>query len=73
MDNEFRWIPVTESLPAEDDGTVAVLTDDDQVLTARATYWYGARNDFVCWTFLHVDEDIIVTHWLRLPHALGAQ
>lgn len=64
----MRWVAVSESLPVEADGTVAVLCDDGAVLTAWATYWRGASSAFAEWTFPHPDDgDSAVTHWCRLP------
>lgn len=64
----MKWIPVSERLPIEDVGTVAVLTAKGDVLTAWATYWHGASNDFAQWSFPHEeDADSEVTHWCELP------
>ena len=63
-----EWISVNQALPSDEEGTVAVLTKENDVLTAWATYWNGARSDFACWTFPHPDDDdSVVTHWCRLP------
>lgn len=64
-----EWIKCSDRLPSEEQGTVAVLTRTNDVLTAWATYWHGARTDFACWTFPHGDEDegAEVTHWTPLP------
>ncbi|MCY1286651.1 hypothetical protein D9M70_356270 [compost metagenome] len=64
-----RWIPVSERLPTEEDGTVAVLTEAGSILTAWATYWHGARSDFAGWTFPHPgdEEEEKVVFWAPLP------
>ena len=66
-----RWIPVSERLPEESTGTVAVLFDDGQPGVAWATYWHGARSDFAEWTYPLDDlgDGRSVTHWMPLPAA----
>lgn len=65
----MKWIATSDQLPTEDDGTVAVLTRDRQILTAWATYWRGAGKGFAGWHFPHGDkkDGVEVTHWCRLP------
>lgn len=67
MNNDMRWIPVSERLPMEDQGTVAVRMDDQSILTAWATYWHGSSNKFAQWTFPFDVDDAVVTHWCPLP------
>lgn len=75
LDADPKWIPVSERLPAEDQGTVAVLFDDGQPGVGWATYWHGAKTGFACWTFPldELGEDRTVTHWLPLPPAPEAK
>ncbi|MES2367717.1 MAG: DUF551 domain-containing protein [Pseudomonadota bacterium] len=64
----MQWIPVSERLPPEHHGTVAVLISDGSILTAWATYWHGSRRDFAEWTFpIDYEDDMLVTHWTPLP------
>lgn len=63
-----KWIAALDRLPDRDHGTVAVLTEDGDTLTAWATYWNGASTDFAYWTFPHGDDEgSVVTHWAELP------
>lgn len=66
--DRFAWVPVTERLPLEEDGTVVVKLKDGSILTAWATYWHGASNEFAQWTFPYDDEDRAeVVSWAYLP------
>ncbi len=70
----MNWISVADGLPSESDGTAVVHTSCGQILTAWASYWHGASNEFAHWTFPHdADEDLIVTHWLPLPSSPGKE
>lgn len=63
------WIAVTDRLPEEEQGTVAVLIHGGDILTAWPTYWHGAQTGFNCWSFPYPEEDAEVTHWCPLPPA----
>lgn len=62
-----RWIPVTERLPTEDDGVVAVILDDGSIRTAWVVYWHGASNKFAQWVHPFDVDGAQVTHWCVLP------
>ncbi len=63
-----EWIKCSERLPDRDQGVVAVLSVDGDILTAWASYWGGARTDFACWSFPHSEDDgTVIAHWTPLP------
>jgi hypothetical protein len=67
LESTTGWIPASERLPTEDQGTVAVRMNDQSILTAWATYWHGSSTKFAQWTFPVDVDDAVVTHWFPLP------
>jgi hypothetical protein len=65
------WISVTERLPLEGGGTVAVLMDDGSILTAWATYWHGASDKFAQWTHPFDVDDAQVAYWCPIPEPMA--